>query len=179
VDSLNNIIYLVDLKKELKIKKESNDRYDEFKNKIRIMSLAFSMNEVYSPSSHEKDILHVANDMGFFVDKEIHFDFTRPDSEANKIMVEVNSFKNDIIDQINEAIKKFKDNYDGYNEIEVKIDLETLLDKYDIQPLLFHTDYSFQWLKNKLHSAGYIDYTIDYIGVDQDCLIYKICISWE
>ncbi len=174
---LNDITYLTDLKKELKIKDKAKDKYDIFKDKI--ISLAFSMNDVYEPTNHEKDIFRVANDMGFLVNSKIHFDLITPDSEANLVMSKVNKFKNEIINQVNEAIKKFKDNYDGYNEIDIIIDLESLLDKYGIQPLCFHNDYSFQWLKSKLHIAGYNDCVIDYIGVGQDCLIYKISLRWE
>lgn len=171
---LKDIIHIKELKKDLKIKERTEKDY--------IKSYAFSMFRTHSSTdSNVCNILRIAKDMGFHVDKKynIHFDSVEPGSEADAIMVEVNRFKNDIINQINESIKKFKERYDGYNTIEITINLETILNKYNVYPLLFHKSYNLQWLKDELHTAGYDDCMINYIGINSDCLIYKIYINLE
>ena len=173
---LEDIIPIEELKKDLKVKERTEKDY--------IKSYAFSMFRTHSSTnSNVRNILllRIAKDMGFHVDKKynIHFDSVEPGSEADVIMALVDRFKTDIIKQINESIKKFKERYDGYNTIEVTINLETILNKYNIYPLLFHKDYNLQWLKDEFHTAGYDDCRIDYIGINNDCLIYKIDINLE
>ncbi len=184
MNTLNDIISVDELKSDLKVKRMTE--------KDHIRSLAFTMVNTVDPIFIEEDkLIKVAQDMGFQLVKvnsenlntnfTISFTDPKPNSEAYKIMEEVNEFKNDIINKVNNEIKLHKEIYDGSKTITIILNLEEFLRKYKVIPL-YNDRYSLKWLSDKVTKAGYCCNNLLNLG-SQLCssrmIAYELWIIWN
>lgn len=173
MNTLNDIISV----KELKSKIDQDKSFEEALIKSEIRRQAFTMNNIYKPTTEISKYLKVGYDMGFNIaGNRIDFDLIKPGTEANDIMNEVNEFKNDIIDQVNSGIKQWTTSKE--NKINVFINLNKLLNKYKVDRLPSSV-YSFTWLSSILKQAGY-NPDIHNFSCDNDNIIgYSVILTWE
>lgn len=174
MNTLNDIISV----KELKSKIDQDKSFEEALIKSGIRKIAFSMFPTHAPTDDIENVLRIAKDMGFYVGTSytIHFDLITPGTEANDIMNEVNEFKNDIIDQVNNGIKQWTTSKE--NKINAFINLNKLLNKYKVDRLP-SLAYSFTWLSSILKQAGY-NPDIHNFSCDNDNIIgYSVILTWD
>lgn len=176
MNTLNDIISV----KELKTKINQDKSFEEALIKSEIRSQAFTMNNVYKPTTEISKYLKVGCDMGFnIVGNRIDFDLIKPGTEANDIMNEITEFKNDIINKVNNVIKQWLNTPDipKDNRLFIDIDLNRLLNKYKVDPQA-SSIYSFHWLIVILKKLGYEVRIYNTDNVEKP-LSYKILLTWE
>lgn len=153
---LDDIITVKELENDIQI---DTDFYLSDTIKKRIKEYAFTMQDKYSFLGKTKASIDIyskaAKDLGFKVDKDyIYFNKRTLNSKADLLMQLVECFENDIISKVNEGIKINSDDLTIGYLIYIKINLYSLLRKYNTSHLESET-YNFEWLRTKLISAGY------------------------